>query len=241
LITVFWHYTAQTFGISLIYCYKRGYMMKQWEKEIYRWFMFSMVGFVGVRSFCFREFSPSNFFGVEIPFWGPWPIVFYYIARFAFIVMTALFVIVLVRKYFKENKIFPWQSLLLVLTVAGLGLSRDMANAMFWFFVPGFFHGSQYLAVCLSYYLKERGMPNGMNSWDIGKVAMGAPGLKYIGLVILSGVFFYVGIPHFFMQIGFNYSMVGGLVLFCVNYHHFITDAAIWRLRDPRCRKYLVA
>ena len=51
-----------------------------------------------------------------------------------------------------------------------------MANAMFWFFVPGFFHGSQYLAVCLSYYLKERGMPNGMNSWEISKVALGGSG-----------------------------------------------------------------
>ena len=241
LITVFWHYTAQTFGIALIYCYKRGYIMSQTEKEIFRWFMFSMVGFVSVRSFCFKEFSPSNFFGVDIPFWGPWNPVFYNIARFLFIGMTVAFVIMLVRKYFKENKIFPWQSMMLVLTVAGLGLSRDMANAMFWFFVPGFFHGSQYLAVCLSYYLKERNMPNGMNSWDIGKIALGAPGLKYIGLVVLSGVFFYVGIPHFFMQIGFNYSLVGGLVLACVNYHHFITDAAIWRLRDPRCRKWLIS
>jgi len=43
------------------------------------------------------------------------------------------------------------------------------------------------------------------------------------------------------MQIGFPFAMMGGLVLACVNYHHFITDAAIWRLKDPRCRKILLA
>ena len=241
LITVYWHYVAQTFGISLIYCYKRGYFMTNMEKEIFRWFMFSMVGWTTIRFLTFRDLSPRNWFGVEIPFWGPLPIVFHHASRFLFFFMAIAFVIMLVRKYFREDKVMPWQSFLLILTVACLGLSKDIANTMFWLYVPGFFHGSQYLAVCLAYYLKERGMPEGMNTWEISKYAMGAPGMKYLGLVILSGVFFYVGIPHFFMQIGYNFSMIGGLVLACVNYHHFITDAAIWRLRDPRCRKILLA
>ena len=84
-------------------------------------------------------------------------------------------------------------------------------------------------------------MPQGMNTWDLPKIAMGVPGLKYFGIVVLSGIFFYVGIPHFFMQIGFSYAMVSGLVLACVNYHHFVTDAAIWRLKDKRCRSILIA
>jgi hypothetical protein len=241
LITVYWHYVAQAFGISLIYCYKRGYYLSNLEKEIYRWAMFSMVGYTTIRFLTFRELSPRSWFGVDIPFWGPLPKVIFNISQFAFICMTVAFVVVLVAKYFRDGKLMPWPSLCMIATVAGLGLSRDMANTMFWFYVPGFFHGSQYLAVCLAYYLKERGMPEGMDSWNIAKVALGAPGLKYTGLIVLSGVFFYVGIPHFFMQIGYNYAMMGGLVLFCVNFHHFITDAAIWRLKDPYCRKILLA
>lgn len=241
LITVYWHYVAQTFGIALIYCYKRGYYMTAIEKEIFRWFMFSMVGWTTIRFLTFRDLSPRNWYGVDIPFWGPLPEVFHNTSRFLFFFMAVAFVIVLVRKYLREDKIMPWQAFLLIFTVGCLGLSKDVANTMFWLYVPGFFHGSQYLAVCLAYYLKERGMPEGMNTWEISKFAMGAPGMKYLGLVILSGVFFYVGIPHFFMQIGYNFSMIGGLVLACVNYHHFITDAAIWRLRDPYCRKILLA
>lgn len=241
LITVYWHYVAQAFGIALIYCYKRGYYLTNLEKEIFRWAMFSMVGYTTIRFLTFREFSPKSWFGVDIPFWGPLPKVIFNISQFAFICMTVAFVVVLVAKYFRDGKMMPLPSLCMVATVAGLGLTRDVSNTMFWFYVPGFFHGSQYLAVCLAYYLKERGMPEGMDSWNIAKVALGAPGLKYTGLVVLSGVFFYVGIPHFFMQIGFNYAMMGGLVLFCVNFHHFITDAAIWRLKDPYCRKILLA
>lgn len=241
LITVYWHYVAQTFGIALIYCYKRNYFLNTIEKEIFRWFMFSMVGLTTVRFLTFRDLSPRNWFGVEIPFWGPLPMVCFYFCRFAFVMMAVAFAVVLIRKYFKENKMMPWQAFVLIFTVGCLGMTKDIANTMFWFYVPGFFHGSQYLAVCLAYYLKERGMPEGMNTWEISKIALGAPGLKYVGLVVLSGVFFYVGIPHFFGQIGFNYSVIGGLVLACVNYHHFITDAAIWRLRDPYCRKILLA
>jgi hypothetical protein len=241
LITVYWHYVAQAFGISLIYCYKRGYYFTNMEKEIYRWFMFSMVGWTTAGFLTFRDRSPRNWFGVEIPFWGPLPDVVYNSCRFLFFFMTIAFVVVLLRKYLRDNQMMPWQGFLIIFTVGCLGLSRDVANTMFWLYVPGFFHGSQYLAVCLAYYLKERGMPEGMNTWEIAKVATGAPGMKYLGLVILSGVFFYVGIPHFFMQIGFPFAMMGGLVLACVNYHHFITDAAIWRLKDPRCRKILLA
>lgn len=241
LITVFWHYAVQAFGIALIYCYKRNYIMNNTEKEIFRWFILSMAGFVIIRFLTDQDFSPRNFYGVAIPFWGPLPIGLLNASRFIFICLSIAFGFVLVRKFIMEKKLMPVPSLLLILTVAALGLSKGTQNAMMWFYVPGFYHGSQYLAVCLSYFIKERGMPEGMSTWDVGKVAASGVGLKYIGTVILTGCFFYIGIPHFFMQLGFDYALIGGLVLGTVNFHHFITDAAIWRLRDKRCRNLLLA
>ncbi len=240
LITVFWHYTAQAFGISLIYCYKRGYLMNNIEKEIYRWFMLSMSGYVIIRFLTFQDFSPRNFYGVPIPFWGPLPLAFFNASKWILIFMTIGFVGVVLKKIILDKKIIPIPAVLLIITVAALGLSKDSANSMMWFYVPGFYHGSQYLAVCLAYYLKERGMPEGMDTWKIGREVIRWPAVKYVGTVILTGCFFYVGIPHFFMQMGLDYGMVGGLVLGVVNYHHFITDAAIWRLRDNNCRKILL-
>ena len=49
LLTVFWHYAAQTFGVSLIYCYKQGYFLNSKEKEIYRSFILSMSSLILVR------------------------------------------------------------------------------------------------------------------------------------------------------------------------------------------------
>ncbi|MFA6559139.1 MAG: hypothetical protein WCT03_22130, partial [Candidatus Obscuribacterales bacterium] len=80
LITVYWHYVAQSFGIALIYCYKRGYFFNNLEKEIFRWFMFSMVGYTTIRFLTFKELSPRNWFGVDMPFWGPLPPVFFSIS-----------------------------------------------------------------------------------------------------------------------------------------------------------------
>lgn len=241
LITVFWHYAAQAFGISLIYCYKRGYILNNTEKEIFRWFILSMSGYVIVRFLTLQDFSPRNFYGVAIPFWGPLPKVMFYSMKWILIFMTVAFVGVILKKLIVDKKLIPVPAIFLITTVAFLGLSSNAANSMMWFYVPGFYHGSQYLAVCLAYYLKERGMPEGMNTWNMAREVCKWPALKYVGTVILTGCFFYVGIPHFFMQLGLDNAMVAGLVLGTVNYHHFITDAAIWRLRDNHCRKILLA
>lgn len=241
VLTVFWHYAAQSFGIALIYCYKHNYMLSNLEKESFRWFIYSMVGLIFTRNLCFKPDGPNVLFGVPAPFWGPLPIELYTVARFSVVAMSAALLFLLVRKYFNQGKLCPWQAVMLVSTITFMALTRDLAKGMFLLFVPAFFHGTQYLAVCLSYYLKERGMPQGMNTWDLPKVALGAPGLKYLAVVILSGLFFYVGLPHFFMQIGFDRVYVAGLVLACVNYHHFVTDAAIWRLKDKHNRSILIA
>lgn len=129
----------------------------------------------------------------------------------------------------------------MLLTIFGLGFAVGSSSAMIWMYVPAYFHGSQYLAVSLSYHLKEKNLPEGMPAADIWQYVWTPAAQKFLGFIVVTGGFFYVVIPSFFAQIGFSYSLVAGLVLGVVNFHHFITDAAIWRLRDPRCRKILLA
>ena len=241
LITVFWHYAAQAFGISLIYCYKRGYFLSKTEKQIYKWFMLSMAGVVITRILTFPEYRPAFFYGVEMPHWPDLPVPIFAAVTTAFIALSAAFAWVVIRKAVVERRVLPLPAMMLIATVACLGLSSGSTNSIMWFYVPGFFHGSQYLAVSLSYYLKERGLPEGMAPKDIAKVAIGGPGRMYLGTVIVTGFFLYIALPQFFMGLGFSYAMVAGLTLGVANYHHFITDAAIWRLRDPRCREILLA
>ncbi len=240
-ITVYWHYAAQTFGISLIYCYKRGYTLTAIERKIYKGFILSMSAVVIVRLMSFREMSPEVWFGVPLPFWGPLPSFCYLAARVIFGGYAAAFLFVILRKLIRDKAAFPMPSMVLVSTVIALGLSVGTTNAMLWFYVPAFFHGSQYLAVCLSYYLKERGLPEGTTVSEMSRLLLTVPAVRYVALVFVSGTFFYIAIPTIFLQLGFNYALVAGLVLATVNFHHFVTDAAIWRLRDPRCREILLA
>jgi len=241
LVTVIWHYAAQSFGISLIYCYKAGYYFSNTEKEIFRWFTMALAGVVITRLLTFRDFSPRNFYGVECPYWGPLPLWFMGLMSAAFITLTAAFLVVVAKKAIVERKYIPFASLLCMSTVALLGLSWGTVSAILWLYVPCVYHGTQYLAVTTSYYLKERGLPEGISTWDIGTQFLKGPALSFIGMTILIGCFLYIGIPHIFSSLGYNQSVVAGVVLATVNYHHFITDAAIWRLKDPACRKLLLA
>lgn len=243
LMWVFQHYVGQTFGISLIYCYKRGYFFKPWERETYRWFMHSFSAFVISRILCFRELSPDDLYGVKLPFYHlPWQL--FSVCKIAFLVMTAAFVTMLVRKYVLEKKFLPLPSLALIATILGIGFSTGMANSIIWVYGPAFFHGSQYLAVSLGFYLKEKGLEEGRMR-EVGQHLLrgfvSPRGLQYWGLVIAAGIFVYVGIPSICQNYGFGFVYVATVVQACINFHHFVTDGAIWRLRDQTCREILLA
>jgi Mg/Co/Ni transporter MgtE len=135
----------------------------------------------------------------------------------------------------------PWPAMLCLATLVLLGFSSGMVNALAWFYVPVFFHGSQYLAICLSYYIKEKGLPEGMAASEVSSMLLKPKSLQYFATVVFVGAFLYVVIPHFCQSLGFDYALVAGVVLATVNFHHFNTDAAIWRLRDANCREILLA
>jgi hypothetical protein len=241
LITTFWHYATQTFGISLIYCLKQGYFLNSLERGIFRWFILSLSAVVVVRFLTYREVSPKNFFSVELPFWGPLPECIFYAVSVAFFALFVAFGWVIAKKFLFEGTMMPYPAILGISTILLLAFSTGTASALVWLYIASFFHGSQYLAVCLSYYIKERNLPEHMAASQISSLVLSPIGLKYLGTVILVSAFLYVVIPHICQSFGYKYMLAAGVVLATVNYHHFITDAAIWRLKDRRCRRILLA
>jgi hypothetical protein len=243
MMWVFQHYVGQTFGISLIYCYKRGYFFKKHETEIYRWFMHSLSFFCISRILCYREFSPLNFFGIRLPFFAV-PTIVNDVAKVCFIGMAIAFVAVVVGKYVRDKQLIPVPTLCLIVTMLAIGASTGTANSVIWLYGPPFFHGSQYLAVSLGFYLKEKGLSDGRIK-EVGqhllKEFVSPAGLRYWAMVISAGIALYVGIPHVLQAYGFELVMVATIIQACVNFHHFVTDAAVWRLRDPISRKVLLA
>src|SRR5262245_58080525 len=114
LITVFWHYAAQAFGISLIYCAKRGYCLSPRERRVYRGFFLSLSAMTIVRFVSFRDVSPEVWFGVPLPFWGPLPLVMCHAAAACFALFATLLVAVVVHKAVGERKLLPFPSVLVM-------------------------------------------------------------------------------------------------------------------------------
>ena len=240
LMWVFQHYVGQCFGISLVYCFKRGYFLTRKETEIFRWFMHSISYAVITRILCYREFSPYQYWDVAVPFWGL-PTWLNDIGMFFFYTMSLLFLGVIAKKWHREGKMIPVMALGQIGTVLAIGWSVGMASSMIWTYGPGMFHGSQYLAVSLGFYIKEKGLQEGMLPKEVFKNWFTPRGLKYWAYVVVAGMFIYVFVPHFMMYFGLTFGFVATIIQACVNFHHFVSDAAIWRLRDPKCREVLVA
>ncbi len=243
LMWVYQHYVGQSFGISLIYCYKRGYFFKPWQRETYRWFMHSMSAAVITRILCDPSFSPRDYFGVKLPFYNV-PLMWHSLAKAWFLFMALAFVGIVIYKYVKEKQLIPVPTLAMILTVLGIGLAGGFANSIVWVFGPAFFHGSQYLAVSLGFFLKEKGLEQGKMA-EVGhhlwREFFSSQALRYWGIVISAGMVIYVGIPHFLQPYGYSFVMVATVIQACVNFHHFVTDGAVWRLRDKQCRDILLA
>ena len=241
-VTRFWHWSTQAFGIALIYCQKRGYSMTRIERNIFRYFILTMAVYFGVRMLTFPDrYYPADFTGVPLPRFPPLPEIVHDIARGTVVLLAILFVALILKKLLCEKRLIPLPAMMLVLFVSCFGLAENSGFNLLWFYGPGFFHGSQYMAVTLSYHLKDRGLPEGMSTWDISKLVFGPPGFKYFGTAFLGGMFLYAWLPTAFSQIGYDRILIAGLLLSVLNFHHFITDAAIWRMRDPRCRRLLVS
>ncbi|MBX3077069.1 hypothetical protein KF707_13105 [Candidatus Obscuribacterales bacterium] len=240
MMWVFQHYVGQCFGVALIYCYKRGYFMNNFERETFRWFMHSLSYVIITRILCHREYSPYVYWGVDVPFWGL-PLWLYDLGIVCFTVMTTLFVGVVVRKWHREGMMMPFPAICQVLTVAAIGWSVGMASSMIWQYGPNFFHGSQYLAISLGFYIKEKGLQEGMLSKDVFKNWFSPRSMRYWAYVIVAGMFVYIFVPHFMMYFGLTFGLVATVIQACINFHHFVSDAAIWRLRDARCRDVLIA
>lgn len=240
IMWVYQHYVGQCFGISLIYCYKRGYFLNPLERETFRWAMHSLSFFVISRMLCVSEHSPRDYWGVILPFWG-WPLWIHQASTYFLGIMTVMLVATIVRKYHRDKQLIPLPAICLVLTVAGIGATAGYANIMVWAFAPPLFHGSQYLAVSLGYYLKDKGLDHGLKPSKIMQEMVSLLGLKYWAIVIVSGCFIYIVVPHFFEHFGLQFTVVSSIIQACINFHHFVSDAAIWRLRDAKCREVLLA
>lgn len=241
LIWIVQHFMAQTYGIALIYCYKRNYFMNLWERRIFKFAIDATIVYGILKQFTFREWSVDKFVGQSLPFWGPLPAPFFAVADCALKVAIVSLVAMITAKFVRERKMFPLPAALLTATgIAIFTLPKSVTTSL-WIYVPPFYHGCQYLVVSTSYFLKERGLPENVSTSQISKLLFNESTLKYFATLFVIGIFIYGGLPGLLQDFGFDYKVAFATIFCVINFHHFLIDAAIWRLRDPRVRNLLIA
>lgn len=240
LLLVVHHFTAQSYGLALLYCLKRGYKLALWEKTILQSIFTTTAIFAVVRQMVFKDWSPNGFLAQIIPFWGPLPVWTMTVSIWMLALSAVLCVLMISRKLICDRVMLPLPSALLMVTTVLMYTFDHNASGVVWLYIPAFFHGSQYVVISLAHYLKQRGFPEGMKPEQIGRLAFQSDGMKYLGFLLMGGIVIYIGLPRFLTEFGIGYTQAFAAVFCAVNLHHFLTDQAIWKLRNPKLRTELI-
>jgi len=217
-----YHYAAQAYGLSVMYCYRSSCGLNDREKWLLRatclvpfLFAFLNSGGSGIEWFV----SPLTF--LEHP--ALQAVRVFLVAGLALLSLVlplALFALFLLR-----GKPMPLISLLVVVANGVWWVVLRYMDAFVWATV---FHGLQYLAITLIFHVRERQRdPANRHGWLWHT-------LYFYGLSALLGYGLFQLLPYAYTAAGFGWAESVLLVIAAINVHHFIVDAYIWRLRkDP--------
>ena len=234
------HFTGQTYGMSLMYMQKGNYKIGNVHKRMLWLMMHATAIFAILRMLTYKEWNADGFLAQRIPFWGPLPEQFLQTCTAALALSAAAFAICVLKKAVMERQMMPLPALLMIATgVAVFVLGKDLAGTL-WLYVPAFYHGSQYVVLSTSYYLRESGRADKVPAAEFSRLFGASAGLRYMGLLLVLALSIYVAVPRLLGEVGFSYSLSFATIFVAFNLHHFVTDAAIWKMRDPEVRRNLV-
>lgn len=235
------HYTSQSYGISLIYCYKRGYFLNNFEKKVFWLLMYTTAYYAILKQLTYPEHAYRSLLNQPVPFWGPLPDFICNGCLIVLITIATLFTYIIIHKGITEKKLFPLPAFILTITGILIWITIGNTSRILWLYIPAFFHGSQYLVVNSAYHFKEKGLPDGVSTSNIALLLKQPKGLCYLGLLVVLGYFITFGIADIIKTFGVEYSVAFTVIFSVINFHHFITDWGIWRLREPGTRQILLA
>ena len=163
---------AQSYGISLIYCYKRGYYLNKIEKFIVASMVNATIVFMVVRMFSSPDFNLRALNGFTVPYWGVLPEWSGFVALTALQISVLSFVAMIINRYIKTKQMYPLPALLTIMTLIMLVIvARGAFATLWWAFSTNWFHSCQYLVVTSAFYFKEKGLPENIGFHQIFKNA----------------------------------------------------------------------
>lgn len=229
------HIAAQSYGICSMYLARAKIKTTHYEILALK-FAFAFMSVTSV----IRNFSGKavrELMGVSVPtvqLFPDW--LGTSLAACAWI--TTLFAIgIIFSRTFHTAKRLPIAAILLILSTLIL-LTMGPALGLAVVFSSAFFHSSQYLIVSGLVHLK-----NTANHFDTTDGANKISKLKQIvrfwSQTTVLGSLLYLALPTALARLGIPVINAAVAVLCFASIHHFLADAVIWRMRDPKTRSIL--
>ncbi len=236
----FYHWLAQSYGVSLIYCFKRGYFLNNNEKRILHAVFQSLTLYTWARlgtSIESGQFELGQAKVLFVPFLPDWT---YAATQFAFEACLLLFVGMVVLKYVRTRALYPLPALVLLASTVVFYTLTPIMFSLLAYFLAAYYHASQSWCVTTSFYWKNRGLPAGVTYSTIWKVFHKRATWGYFALLMVFTELIFRVLPRIIALGGINLTVCFAAVAVVFSIHHFLSDAAIWKLRNPKFRKMLV-
>jgi hypothetical protein len=216
-----YHYAAQTYGLTLMYCYRSGLELGAFDRTAVRLACLSpfLYAFIKGPTAGLEWFVPATL--LSLP-----PVAFWRGLLVTLLGVLALSLpVVLVVRHAMRRRPLPLISALIMVANAVWWTGLQYIQSFFW---VATFHALQYLAIVMIFHVRERlAEPDNRRGW------LYHAAFFYTACVGLAYLLFNAW-PYAFVAAGFGMVESALLVIAVVNIHHFLVDAYIWRLRkDP--------
>lgn len=222
-----YHYTAQAYGLALVYAYRSGCTILPADKKLLWWasLLPFFYAFLGDQGSGLHWLLPADAFS------QPHFRVLYSILIQALpMAALAAAVVVLFRISSSGSGPLPIISVLML-----------VSNAVWWCILPQkafvwatIFHGLQYLSIVSIFHVKDQlALPNNRHSWWYHLAT-------FYAMSLLLGYSLFSCLPWGFAFAGFGLVESIILVVAAINIHHFIVDAYIWRLKSGDRNRQIV-
>ena len=210
-----YHYSAQAYGLAVVYSYRSGCRLAANDKKWLYWvamlpFFFMLLHLAQTRLPDFTGIEAASVAAITVP--GKWAL-----RAAGWIAPAALYASV----WRRTSGPMPLIALMTLVSNAVWFFVLDPIDAFLWATI---FHGLQYMAIVMIFDVKDQAARDGhaRGPWFHA--------LWFYGASLILGYALFVLMPLAGKWAGFEYYDARLAIVALVNIHHFVVDAYIWRL-----------
>lgn len=210
-----YHYSAQAYGLAVVYSYRSGCRLGATDKKWLYYvamvpFLFMLLHLAQTRLPDFTGLEAASIAALTVPAKSALRVV-------GWIAPAALYAFV----WRRTSGPMPLIALMTLVANAVWFFVLDPINAFLWATI---FHGLQYMAIVLIFDARDQAGRAGNARGPLFHAAW------FYGASLILGYVLFVMMPLAGKWAGFEYYDARLAVVALVNIHHFVVDAYIWRL-----------